>query len=100
MISICCDGLIYLLGLLVVMLLFATTLSMDMNTQRGTILEMVYTLLGAHLSRASERPKLGNNVNLQGYKRQPEKTLKEHSGFCNIGLPLFVVLLVFGTSEP
>ncbi|XP_048527632.1 uncharacterized protein LOC125506968 [Triticum urartu] len=87
-------------SLLVVMLMFATTMSMGMNTQRGTILEMVYTLLGAYLSRASKTHKLGNNVNSQGYKRQPEKTLKEHSGFCHLGLPLFVVMLVFGTSEP
>ena len=57
MISMCCNGLICLLGLLVVMLLLATTLSMGMNTQRGTILQMVYTLLGAHLSRASKNPK-------------------------------------------
>ena len=53
----CCNGLICLLGLLVVMLLLATTLSMGMNTQRGTILQIVYTLLGAHLSRASKNPK-------------------------------------------
>ena len=72
MISMCCNGLIYLLGLLVVMLLLATTLSMGMNTQRGTILQMVYTLLGAHLSRASKNPKQKNNVNLQGCKRQPK----------------------------
>ena len=83
-----------------VMLLLATTLSMGMNTQRGTILQMVYILLGAHLSRASKNPKLKNSVNLQGCKRQPEKTLKEHSLFCNLGLPLFVVLLVFGTVGP
>ena len=57
MISMCCNGLICLLGLLVVMLLLATTLSMGMNTQKGTILQMVYTLLGAHLSRASKNPK-------------------------------------------
>ena len=85
MISMCCNALICLLGLLVVMLLLATTLSMGMNTPKVTILQMVYTLLGAHLSRASKTPKLGNNVNSQGYKRQPEKTLKEHSGFCNLG---------------
>ena len=54
MISMCCNALICLLGLLVVMLLLATTLSMGMNTQRGTILHMVYILLDAHLSRAKE----------------------------------------------
>src|SRR4051812_34518777 len=69
---------------------------MGMNTQRSTILQMVYTLLGAYLSRASKNPKQkNNNLNLQGCKRQPEKTLKEHSVFCNLGLPLSAVLLVF-----
>ena len=81
-------------------ILLATTLSMGMNTQRGTILQMVYTLLGAHLSKASKNQKLKSNVNLQGCKRQPEKTLKEHSVFFNLGLTLSVVLLVFGIRKP
>ena len=57
MISMCCNGLICLLGFLVVMLLLATTLSMSMNTQKGTILQMVSTLLGAHLSKSIKDPK-------------------------------------------
>ena len=46
--------------------------------------------------KSIKNPKQKNNVNLQGCKRQPKKTLKEHSVFCNVGLPLSVVLLVFG----
>ena len=81
--------LIYLLGLLVVMLLLATTLSMGINTQRSTILQMVYTLHGAHLSTTSKTPKLRNNVNLQGYKRQPKKTLKRAFGVLQSRFAIF-----------
>ena len=50
--------------------------------------------------KSIKEPKTKKQCEFARVQEAAEKTLKKHSGFCNLGLPLFVVLLVFGTSGP
>jgi hypothetical protein len=94
--SMSCSGLIYLPNLQVEKLLLATTKWMAMTVHLAIILPTTSIHLEQHLWRSFKSTKnKTKKLNLWKHRKHAERILKDLLVLCKLGLPLFVVHLVF-----